>query len=278
MKLEPGWLERQLKKVSEDVELWPEWMKREAGFAAPQVAARPCSHGVPPDAPCVVCVPTGSNMSSQVAATAPEPRSYSNPWTIQIQNRRGAWSEFCHDAPVSLTEAERREEELKAENPEARFRVVPWLNIDQQNFVRGESMPHVAEHPDTAARAICAEISEIMGTYHEQEKSKYGVDTPGGLQHMGDVWGLFAKWEKAIDAARAPDKPAEPAREWRVAWDRALDWKNWTDGAACWDNREAAEKEAKFSPNRSRDAHNIRIQSRTPATASQPAREWVDEA
>jgi hypothetical protein len=42
---------------------------------------------------------------------------------------------------------------------------------------------------------VCAEILAIMKTYHEQEKSAFGVDTPGGLEHMGDVWKLFSKWE-----------------------------------------------------------------------------------
>ncbi len=45
---------------------------------------------------------------------------------------------------------------------------------------------------------ICAEVLTIMETYHEQEKSVSGVDTPGGLEHMGDVWKLFAKWERML--------------------------------------------------------------------------------
>jgi hypothetical protein len=44
---------------------------------------------------------------------------------------------------------------------------------------------------------VCNEILEIMQTYTEQEKSGY-VDTPGGLEHMGDVWTLFRKWEKEL--------------------------------------------------------------------------------
>lgn len=52
---------------------------------------------------------------------------------------------------------------------------------------------------------IMEEILKIMQTYHEQEATAYGVDTPGGLEHMGDVWHLFLKWEKAILAAK--EKP-----------------------------------------------------------------------
>jgi hypothetical protein len=31
--LKPGWLSRQFDQVTKDVETWPEWMKRAAGFA-----------------------------------------------------------------------------------------------------------------------------------------------------------------------------------------------------------------------------------------------------
>ncbi len=44
---------------------------------------------------------------------------------------------------------------------------------------------------------VCAEILEIMATYHEQEAAG-SVDTPGGLEHMGDVWRLFGKWERML--------------------------------------------------------------------------------
>jgi hypothetical protein len=55
-----------------------------------------------------------------------------------------------------------------------------------------------------AARdAICDEILRIMRTYHEQEASSFGVDTPGGLEHMGDVWSLFLRWEQEL-LAEAP--------------------------------------------------------------------------
>lgn len=38
------------------------------------------------------------------------------------------------------------------------------------------------------------EILDIMDTYHEQER-RGSIDTPGGLEHMGDVWELFLRWE-----------------------------------------------------------------------------------
>lgn len=49
-----------------------------------------------------------------------------------------------------------------------------------------------------AMQAVCDEVLEIMVTYHEQEKSSRGVGTPGGLEHMGDVWRLFMRWEKQL--------------------------------------------------------------------------------
>jgi len=53
-----------------------------------------------------------------------------------------------------------------------------------------------------ALQTIKAEVLEIMDCYHEQQESAYGVDTPGGLEHMGDVWRLFSKWEKMLREAR----------------------------------------------------------------------------
>ena len=50
----------------------------------------------------------------------------------------------------------------------------------------------------TQEQQVCAEILKIMETYREQQKSAYGVDTSGGLEHMGDVWRLFAKWERML--------------------------------------------------------------------------------
>ena len=46
---------------------------------------------------------------------------------------------------------------------------------------------------------ICAEIQRIMATYREQEARGY-VDTPGGLEHMGDVWRLFRFWDEQLTA------------------------------------------------------------------------------
>lgn len=48
-----------------------------------------------------------------------------------------------------------------------------------------------------AAINVCNEILDIMKTYHEQD-AEGCVDTPGGLEHMGDVWRLFQEWERKL--------------------------------------------------------------------------------
>jgi hypothetical protein len=52
---------------------------------------------------------------------------------------------------------------------------------------------------------VYSEILAIMKVYHEQESSSYGVDTPGGLEHMGDVWRLLAKWERMLSTPAPED-------------------------------------------------------------------------
>ena len=61
-----------------------------------------------------------------------------------------------------------------------------------------------------AKTAICEEILDIMRVYHEQAARPSGVDTPGGLEHMGDVWNLFHRWESTLNA-HAPSGPLEEA-------------------------------------------------------------------
>ena len=48
-----------------------------------------------------------------------------------------------------------------------------------------------------AMEVVCAEIKEIMKTYREQEAEGH-VDTPGGLEHMGDVWKLLSEWDAVL--------------------------------------------------------------------------------
>lgn len=61
-----------------------------------------------------------------------------------------------------------------------------------------------------AARGIGGEIMAIMETYHQQEAERGYVDTPGGLEHMGDVWRLLSDWDDRLRALAEPGKAGEP--------------------------------------------------------------------
>lgn len=51
----------------------------------------------------------------------------------------------------------------------------------------------------SAAHAVvCSEILEIMRVYDEQLAKHGYVDTPGGLEHMGDVWRLLERWRDTL--------------------------------------------------------------------------------
>jgi hypothetical protein len=53
-----------------------------------------------------------------------------------------------------------------------------------------------------ARRAVCSEILDIMAEYDRQVKEDGYYDTPGGLEHMGDVWGLFRKWQGVLKGGK----------------------------------------------------------------------------
>lgn len=42
------------------------------------------------------------------------------------------------------------------------------------------------------------ELLDIMRAYDEQMAENGYVDTPGGLEHMGDVWNLLSGWRDMI--------------------------------------------------------------------------------
>lgn len=53
---------------------------------------------------------------------------------------------------------------------------------------------------DTPQEIVCREIQAIMETYREQEKERGEIATPGGLEHMGDVWSLLMRWDEMLSA------------------------------------------------------------------------------
>ena len=54
--------------------------------------------------------------------------------------------------------------------------------------------------------AICSEIVQIMETYDRQMVEDGDIGTPGGLEHMGDVWSLLRSWSNALKDADQEEK------------------------------------------------------------------------
>lgn len=66
-----------------------------------------------------------------------------------------------------------------------------------------------------ANELIAQEILEIMRVYHHQDESGF-IDTPGGLEHMGDVWQLFKKWEKLLkEGVKMTNEDTQPQEKKR---------------------------------------------------------------
>ena len=61
----------------------------------------------------------------------------------------------------------------------------------------GHDQPNTAE----AQASVCRDIQIIMKTYRDQEASG-NIDTPGGLEHMGDVWQQLAEWDALLSGAK----------------------------------------------------------------------------
>lgn len=80
----------------------------------------------------------------------------------------------------------------------AKLAVCPLTKWQEMFEARDDAIR--AEEP---AQQIAREITEIMAVYDEQTASMGYVDTPGGLEHMGDVWRLLDRWREMI-RARAP--------------------------------------------------------------------------
>lgn len=74
-----------------------------------------------------------------------------------------------------------------------------WMDwIDRRIVEVRTAAPADALAQREAERRVCSEIQAITATYREQAASG-NVDTPGGLEHMGDVWSLLRKWDAALE-------------------------------------------------------------------------------
>ena len=73
------------------------------------------------------------------------------------------------------------------------------LTATPERFYTHDPLPewHLALPRKRASSVVCAEILSIMDTYHDQEANGR-IDTPGGFEHMGDVWRTLERWEKTL--------------------------------------------------------------------------------
>lgn len=111
--------------------------------------------------------------------------------------------------PYITLEAEVRRLQSRAREAEEKAIRAGW-DLDTANadimrisaeLARERQRRVAAEAQLSRQSEVCSEIAYIMQTYREQQASGRGVDTPGGLEHMGDVWNLFAKWDAAMKEA-----------------------------------------------------------------------------
>jgi hypothetical protein len=85
---------------------------------------------------------------------------------------------------------------------------MPW--DDAPNFRRNRyrSLARAAlpsAIPEAMPCVICDEIVEIDDERIRQEHAGF-IDTPGGFEHMGDVWNQISKWADLIRARSAKQK------------------------------------------------------------------------
>ncbi len=162
-------------------------------YAHGKVAEQRCERGTPWDMALVAAmnaIKPGSAIfdtalfeSKQARAAAP---GFADGWAAGVE----AAAKVCDEAARSSIATDRSARYMRlAETIRALLPVAP------------EPGASVVER---ARAAVCDEILAIMAIYDEQEKSAHGVDTPGGLEHMGDVWRQLDSWRDTLSAALRP--------------------------------------------------------------------------
>jgi hypothetical protein len=75
-----------------------------------------------------------------------------------------------------------------------------WCNAyhPNPNMPDARPLPDAKEPCQEIKDEICSEILEIMAEWHRQMGSKGYVSTPGGFEHLGDVWRKFLNWEERL--------------------------------------------------------------------------------
>lgn len=81
--------------------------------------------------------------------------------------------------------------------------------LRDQRKARADLLALIRALPGAGAEDVCSEIREIVAEYRRQEEAG-SVDTPGGLEHMGDVWRLLEGWNDTLaSTALRSDTPMQ---------------------------------------------------------------------
>lgn len=100
-------------------------------------------------------------------------------WTVAIQDVNGNWSEFAHDAPLSLAYAEERLTSHQTDNPDAILRVQPWFSLEQSQFL-AKLVQHAFKRGETVGRASGKEIGLREGYDRGVSEYRPGRNDMGG--------------------------------------------------------------------------------------------------
>lgn len=146
---------------------------------------------------------TGAKQREEVAAR--DLARFSNPWTVQIQDIHGNWSEFCHDAPVTLKNAEDRIEEMARDSPRAILRAVPYLNCSQMEHVRSNANKRISELQALLNTPELHDFSAAVVLEAQHQRGRWGSDHDAGKEPQDWFWLLGHLGGKALRAHASGD-------------------------------------------------------------------------
>lgn len=118
----------------------------------------------------------------------------------------------AQDAPTRRQRASRVKSVEVGDQEEARkesLEVFQELSTARERANRVAEGDGAQDAPPTSEQGVCTEIQQIMRVYREQEAAG-NVDTPGGLEHMGDVWRLLRRWDAELAKSQAEAKRKSP--------------------------------------------------------------------
>ena len=104
-----------------------------------------------------------------------------------------------------IRELERSDSVLRTDTPNA---LASWdtRGWNKRPILAALSQLAEARGENAKLRAVCADIVMIDDERALQEKAGF-IDTPVGLEHMGDVWNQLSKWAYLVRVPSPP--PAE---------------------------------------------------------------------